>query len=366
MTLNRRRLLGGLVGASALSTLLGCDDLQIKDLADNCPRSTANSVGWVPDVGHPVFWGFQDVGTPQGAPRDIRIYYPTDKGFTDAPPILQQCIGRWPVVLFLHGQPPNGIDIAGYQRRFALIGADLARCGYVVVAPNHGAELPKSDRAPELVAQAMADVAWVREQWSESKWVDKTSTAVMGHSYGALLAARVAAAHPEIGALVSLSGGYHELNDPLQALQAVTVPSFFMWAQGGNAITEAYEELDGVDRLWDKLTQLKYAAPFQGEHFDYLRAGDAGGAERGPCTLIPGAAADLAALFISAHVPVPSTQTTVPRALTKPNVQLTPEQELFAGAHLSSIEQILTDRHCRIDLRWRLGTLGVSRRLGLG
>jgi pimeloyl-ACP methyl ester carboxylesterase len=367
MTLHRRGLLAGLAGASMLGVLPGCTRDQLEDVLDTCPTSTADSVSWVPDAGHPVFWGFQDVGTAQGAPRDIRIYYPSTGGSPQDAPILKQCVGRWPVVLFLHGQNPKGTTLAGYHRKFQLIGADLARSGYVVVAPNHDAVEPVPDNAPALVAAVMADLAWVRQQWNDHKWVDQqlASTAVVGHSFGALLGARVAAAHPEIGAYVSLSGGFNPLPDALPALQAITAPSLFMWGQGGDAILLSFEELDGAGKLWDKLTQPKYAAPFQGEHFDYLRDADAGSAQRGPCAaLIGGAAADLATLFISAHLPVPLTHTQIPIGLTKPQVQLTQEQEFFAGAHLSSIEQITTHAGCRIDLRWNVDGVTGSRRLG--
>jgi pimeloyl-ACP methyl ester carboxylesterase len=359
--------LGGLVGASALSALSGCNRQQLEDVINTCPTTTADSVSWIPDVGHPVFWGYQDVGAAQGAPRDIRVYYPTLGGSPENAPIVKQCVGRWPVVLFLHGQNPSGTSLVGHQKRFQLIGADLARSGYVVVAPNHDAIEPVPERAPELVAKVMADLGWVREQWSESKWVDKqlTSTAVMGHSFGALLGARVAAAYPEIGAFVSLSGGYIELTDALAAMQAVAAPSFFMWGQGGDPIVSSFEELDGRLKLWDKLTQPKYAAPFQGEHFDYLRDADAGTADRGPCAaLIGGAAADLATLFISAHVPVPLTHTQIPIGLTKPQVQLTQDQQFYAGNHLSSIDQIGSRAGCRIDLRWDVNGAKGSRRLG--
>lgn len=98
MTLNRRGVLGGLVGMAALSVLPGCNQQQVEDVIKTCPTTTADSVSWFPDVGHPVFWGFQDVGTAQGAPQDIRIYYPSLDGSPENAPIVKQCVGRWPVV----------------------------------------------------------------------------------------------------------------------------------------------------------------------------------------------------------------------------------------------------------------------------
>ena len=73
----------------------------------------------------------------------------------------------------------------------------------------------------------------VRTQWHEAKWVAQSlgSTAVAGHSFGALLAARIAAAHPEIAAFVSLGGGFHQLVDSAaELLNSIRTPSFFMFS----------------------------------------------------------------------------------------------------------------------------------------
>lgn len=366
-TPSRRQLLARLGAASALTLLTGCEDL-IEGAVNSCPSDPAESGGvtWIPDIGHPLFWGFQELSAANGAPRDMRVYYPTVAGSPEGAPIVRLCITRYPVVLFLHGQPPNGIPLSGYHRRWFLLPAVLARSGYVVVVPNHAAQIPNNDFGAAVNA-AMQDINFVRTGWSESKWVDKraTSTAVVGHSFGALLAARVAAANPDIGAFVSLSGGFLELSNPLPALQAVTAPSFFMWAKG-DSIGLAFEDLDASAKLWDKLAQNKYAAIFQGEHFDYLPAGDTAGALRGPCSLVGGAAADLAALFISSvpNLKVSVSRTDIPVDLQPPQVQLTREQEFFAGAHLQGIGQFQSSQGCRIDMRWKVNGTTGSRRIG--
>jgi pimeloyl-ACP methyl ester carboxylesterase len=363
MTLNRRRLLGALAAVPALTLLPGCTDL-VESVADSCPSDPAESGGvtWIPDVAQPVFWGVQNLTASGGAPRDMQIYYPTHHGFTDAPPILKLCVTRWPVVLFLHGQPPSAIPVSGWYRKWSQIASNLARCGYVVVVPSHNALLPQDSSG---VAAAMADIAFARNGWAESKWVDKraTSTAVAGHSFGALLGARIVAAHPEIGAFVSLGGGHLQLLDVTTVLQSITTPSFFMWANGSEGSLN-FENLDGNPKIFDPLTQPKYAAVYQGEHFDYLRAADTGGALRGPCTKIGGVAADLAALFISANVPVSASRTKVPVELRKPLVDLTFEQEFFAGAHLQSLEAAMADPTCRVDMRWNVNGVTGNRRIG--
>ncbi|HCT76864.1 MAG TPA: hypothetical protein DGG94_18250 [Micromonosporaceae bacterium] len=363
--MDRRRLLGGLALASTLPLIGGCKEV-IEAVAESCPSDPAESGGvdWIPDVGHPLFWGVQELTTADGAPRPMAIYYPTHHGFTDAPPILKLCVTRWPVVLFLHGQPPSGFTGA-WHRKFELLAAVLARSGYVVVAPVHEAIEPVPGNT-QLVTNAMRDIEFARTQWSESEWVDKrpTSTAVMGHSFGALLGARVCAAHPEIGAFVSLSGGYRRLDDPGPLLNSLTTPSFFMWGQGDDLILLLFENLDDNPKLWDPMTTNKYAAVFQGEHFDYVRPGDSGSALRGPCSLIGAVAADLAALFISKHVPVSVSRTKIPIELRPPEVDLTMKQEFFAGGHLNGIAQFQSRADCRLDLRWKVSGVTGMRKLG--
>jgi pimeloyl-ACP methyl ester carboxylesterase len=364
---DRRRLLGGLGAATLLSLLSGCNEDQIKKILDTCPSDPAVSAGinWVPDVGHPVFWGAQNITTANGAPRSMMIYYPSIEGTTEAPPMLQLCIFRWPVVLFLHGQPPS-TSTESYYQRWSHLGSVLARCGYVVVIPDYEPVTPGNDYGPAITA-AMADVNWVRTGWADAKWVDPRpdATAVAGHSYGAILAAKAAAAHPEIGALVSLSGGYHEFHPALPVLQAVHAPSLFTWAVDGTQLTLLAEEnLDMPDPLWDQLTQPKYAAVYKGEHFDYLATADADGAARGPCSLIGPVAADLAALFISANVPVANSRTRVSVDLKPPQEEQSQKQQSFLGGHLSGLKQFQTKSGCTLNLRWKVGGATGSRHLG--
>jgi pimeloyl-ACP methyl ester carboxylesterase len=348
-----------------VSLLSGCSEDQIKKILDTCPTDPGVSAGinWVPDIGHPVFWGAQELTTADGAPRTMMIYYPSIEGTTEAPAILQLCIFRWPVVVFLHGQPPSS-QTGSYHRMWSHLGSVWARSGYVVVVPANNPVTPGNDYGP-AVAAAMADVNWVRTGWANASWVDNRpeATVVAGHSYGALLAAKVAAAHPEIGALVSLSGPFDDLHPGLPTLQAVRAPSFFMWADGGDDPTQDAENLD-KNTDWNRLTQPKYAAVYTGEHFDYLLPADNTWRFKGPCSLVGSAAADLAALFISANVPVANSRTKVSVDLKSPNEQQTQKQKTFLGGHLSGIKQFQTKPGCSLNLRWKVGSASGSRHVG--
>lgn len=363
--IGRRQFLGTALAAGTLLpalSLSGCAEF-FRAIAETCPADPAESGGvdWTPDVLHPVFYGFQDLGLADGAPGTLRVWYPTYEGFTDGPPILKLCLVRWPVVLFLHGQPP--CPDVNYYRRWTMLPAVLARSGYVVVVPSHRAGFPDEAGSP-AVADALGMIDWVRGDWEHAKWVDSRAeaTAVAGHSYGALLAARVAQARPEISAYVGLSGPWLEFGNPVPVLQAIGAPSFFMWADG-NPITGAFESLDGGG-LWNQVSAPKHAAVFPGEHFDYLRPWAGCSFLRGTCTLIEAVAAELTALFITRHAPVNLSQSQIPVTLDPPNVTLTQKQQFFAGGHLSGLSQIQTHAGCPVSLRWVDGAESASRQLG--
>ena len=104
--LSRRQYLRAMLAAGAVSpallSLAGCGSTQ------TCPDDPNESAGvdWTPDILHPMFWGFQDLDTSNGAPGPLRIYYPTYEGTPQNAPILKLCLIRYPVVLFTHGQAP--------------------------------------------------------------------------------------------------------------------------------------------------------------------------------------------------------------------------------------------------------------------
>jgi pimeloyl-ACP methyl ester carboxylesterase len=367
--LSRSRLLGGLVVACA-TLLSGCRGPVVP--GPDCDPPGVSGVDWIPDVAHPVAWGEEHLTAADGAPRTLSVYYPSPR-FLPPRPMLRSCLARWPVVLFLHGQPPDGLspaNRANYHRAWFRVPVALARSGYVVVVPRHNAILPGAGNAPAAVAEAMRDIDFVRTQWSEAKWVAQGAgfTAVAGHSFGALLAARIAAAHPDIAAFVSLGGGYHQLDDRQALLNSIRAPSFFMFSSDGGQDFESFLLFERIDddpsqanNLWPELAQDKYAATYDGGHFDYLEPAMSGSAPRSDCSLIGGVAADLVALFIASNV---QSLTRVPVDLDKPTPPLTEAQQALAIQHLTSIDRIAQARGCRVNLKWRVDGLAGARTLG--
>jgi len=214
-----------------------------------------------------------------------------------------------------------------------------------------------------LIADAQRDIDWVRNSWHEAKWVARSSKSVtvVGHSYGAIEAARIAAGGPEGAALVSLSGPYLELNDVSNLLSSISCPSLFMFSKTPGVEFELIEDNPNpVNNFWRNLPGDRYAAAFDGQHFDYLEPSQSGTAARGPCSQIGQLAADLAALFVASNV---QSLTQVPIELRKPQVVLTDAQQSLAIQHLPSIDKDWGEA-CKVQLKWRVGGQEGKRKIG--
>lgn len=345
-----------LAALPAVGSLAGCRSL-LEAIGESCPDDEAESGGvtWVPDVMHPVFYGHRDLDTSDGAPVPLRIFYPSYDGAPDGAPILKLCVYRYPVVLFLHGQAPCPSAEAEYNRRWFAIPAVLARSGYVVAVPRYGTALPTADHPN--IAMALDVLDWVREDWSDREWVDARSvaTAVAGHSYGALLGARVVAARPDISAYVGLGGPWDELNDRNAVLNALQLPKLMAWGRG-----LFFEDLESV---WPALSEPKHAVDYEGEHFDYIADHPACSEPRGACTALQFGIADLIALFLTRYVPPAVSGTTIPANLEAPVAALTEEQQFYAGGRLAGLQGLEGSGSCDVQLRWQDGAASGSRTL---
>jgi pimeloyl-ACP methyl ester carboxylesterase len=350
-------------GGSGLEAPSGPGSLAPRAFEDSCPEDPKESGGvtWAPDVLHPVFWGYSDLDVADGAPGPLRVYYPSHDGSPPSAAILKMCLVRYPVVLFLHGRPLCG-NTQDYYKRWDKIGMVLARSGYVVVAPKHDPTAPDADQSAE-VALSLNALDWVRDKWEHRQWVDPRpeATAVVGHSWGALLASRVRQARPTISAYAGLSGPWQDYADPQPNLAGIAPPSFFMWGT-----SESYSVNLGTGALWNVVPFGKTQAAFKGNHFDYLdpKYWQCPNVPQVSCSLTDLAAADLVALFVSRHVPGSLSTAHIPPSLIPPPVTLTFEQQFFAGGHLQGIAGIETKAGCGIDLKWEDPDESSSRHLG--
>ena len=196
----------------------------------------------------------------------------------------------------------------------------------------------------------MRDMEWVRHEWTQSPWVSKSSTfAIAGHSNGALQASYIAA-NTNAVSLVSLGGEFGPYAEFFRSYFADDrVPKFFMWARNNSA-----ENILAYD-------YLRPAAPYHlvqytGEHWDYLESAYTAPLAHGPCDQMPELTADLVTLYIGLTF---SSLTSVMLDLSKPIVNLTLPQQVYAFRHLQGLDAIHPG--CSIDLQWDMaGEQGIK------
>lgn len=82
-------------------------------------------IAWRPNALAPVFYGRRSYGTADGAPGDVRVFFPSLDGSPDTGEILRPC-GLYPLIVFAHGHCPTDTD--EYLKWFE-VPAVLARAG---------------------------------------------------------------------------------------------------------------------------------------------------------------------------------------------------------------------------------------------
>lgn len=314
---------------------------------ERCP------IGWRPTVLTPVFWGRQIAEPDNCLPALTRIYYPSLDGAVQNAPLLALC-GRFPLILFLHGhcgQEDNHVY------RWERVLAQLARSGFVVAAPY----LPTIGSGPQQEGAfdtALRVLRWMRKNWSgRSVLLPSPATGVCGHSYGAMVACRVAVSQP-VSAFASLSAGWHEWTTfeptPLPLFD-LAVPSVHMWGTEG-LISDAISDAD-----FAQIADPRHRIVLEGgEHWLYLQ-GQSGGCAPilGGCHLLGAVAGDLLAGFFARYLPpseLAEAGAAIPLSLVPPQIDLTFEQEFYTGAHLMGLKGLPFSEGCRVRSAWTTAT----------
>jgi hypothetical protein len=318
-------------------------------------------LGWQLSVMAPVFYGFTDYGPPDGLPEKLRVFYPSIERSPQDAPILAGC-GRYPLVIFLHGSCSE----ENHYLKWDLVPMELARSGYVVAVPDFSNEPPFSGLDNPDVAKMEQIVHWVRQSWPNAgNLMPAPMTAVVGHSWGALLGASLAVvlqAQGSVSAYAGLSGGWLEWPSlPPRPLSRLDMAAMFMWGTGSSDIFARLE--GGADLIWQETPGATHKVVFRGgEHWDYLRQGTTTCADfNGPCTLMRSLAADFLTTFLSHYMPPQKwllLNATIPHSLIPPPLNLTPEQEFFAGGHLAGFAEIGSSEICSFTHTWRLPPFG--------
>ncbi|MCP2636667.1 hypothetical protein K0817_008830 [Microbacterium sp. HD4P20] len=312
---------------------------------------------WQPSVLAPVFYGHADHGTADGLPGPVRVFYPSVDGSPQDAQMLTG-VGRYPVVLFLHGQCAE----PEHYLKWDLVPMQLARSGYVVIVPKLSSTPPFGGGADADFDVATSALTWLRTQWEHrAELMPRPMTGVVGHSWGALLGGAVAEhlqAQGSISAFASLSGGWMEWPpNPPRPLD-LDFATLFAWGTGQS---DLFAQLSGPAAaiLAQPRGAVHHVAFRDGEHFDYFREGSTtcGRAFRGPCSLMRPLAADFVTTFLSHYMPPQrwsALATLIPHSLVPPPLDLTPQQEFFAGGHLTGFAAIPTARTCSVTHGWHL------------
>jgi dienelactone hydrolase len=310
---------------------------------DSCP------IGWQPNALAPVFHGVRDLGPTDGAPVPLRIFFPSLDGNPWGAAMLKGC-GRYPLILFAHGHCHP--DPANYTKWY-LLPAQLARAGYVVVVPQL-ANIGSHPSGNEIDLNTLGTVReWMRATWEHrDALLPAPATGIVGHSYGAVLAARFTNAGG-IAAYASLSGVHTNWSGNDFPFKSLTVPKLFIMGVAGVDLSDVTLS----DNLWNPLSSPKHRAVFPTvEHWDYVPSDTSlpCASGRGPCALIPAATADLVTMFFARYLPPelnPTLPNSVPETLVPPALVLTPEQQPYSGDYLVGFRQLEgAGQDCRFKL----------------
>jgi hypothetical protein len=325
----------------------------------------ACEISWQPNALSPVFYGVRDYGqdgvlTPgrsrfvdihdisilDGAPTELRVFFPSLDGAVFTAPILEHC-GRYPLMLFVHGDcSQNNPHVDQHYREWFYPQSQLAESGYVVAVANYGQLVHPSNLdqpAYQLIEQVRA---WMRESWEHREvLMPEPATGIYGHSYGAMIAA-LAATPNRFAAFAGLSGAWEDWSSGPLAFEGLTCPKLFVSGGPFDLFTNLGES------RWDALPAPKHWIRFDnGLHWDYLPAGSTPcNQERGDCPYLKQAASDFVITFFSRYLPPElsgSLSTSIPETLIPPPLDLSTFEKAFYGAgHLTGVSALATSPGC--------------------
>ncbi len=309
-----------------------------------------------------MFFGARSLGPADGAPVPLRIYFPSLDGAVESAPLLEGC-GRYPLVIFCHGHCQGDVD---HHLRWVLLPAQLARSGCVVVVPqlagNAAGQNPSSAAHPDM-ATLDAVLAWARDEWAHAGvLLPPPATAIVGHSFGAMLGARFAVDRA-VAAFAGLSGGWQDwAGDTPFPLPLLEVPSLLVWGGPFDFFSQLSES------QWTQMRAPRHRAVFeQGEHWDHLGPVSAP-CRPGPgaCTALAAAVCDLVTMFLARYLPpefAPELPHRVPATLVPPLLDgLTPQQQFFAGGFLSGFAALADNPNCGVEVSPTPPSLMANRR----
>lgn len=296
----------------------------------------------------PVPYGLNDVTIPEpGGSFSARIYYPSEEVEVRDVAVRD---GVYPLIAFAHGdrRAEPGLcptDRTADHKKWGAVLHLLARCGFVVVAPAVHDVVNDVERTAERLETA---IAWARSSWSHREVIHQppmvyldpdvmaaaapgmsekasqtarlvplgfgvgpdtrvflgspTALGVVGHSWGARAAARVAArGNVKVKTIASIAGSWDE-NSSIAALTGSGLPTLLV-VGSDDFLNASY-----LSGLWPSLPIPKHQAMIQGiGHWDWF--GPFGGiqpcdeaASGPPCPVAWQAASELLVAFVTKYL----------------------------------------------------------------
>ena len=306
-------------------------------------------VSWTPAPLTPVWSGFEDFSPSDGAPMDLRVWFPS---LTSGGSLLRDR-GRFPLIVLVNGQCRED---SRPHLHWGPIATSLARSGYIVAAPDFGGRIHFASQAD--FDRLDSSVQWVRGTSPFSSVTFPFEIGIAGHSYGGLLAIRYAlrAALPPVSTVAVLGSAVSEDAENLDLLRDRFV-GFRLFCWGGADLFGQVPDRDWADAAGPgHAVRCSHA-----NHWDCFPPSPptpcaTGLAERGPCADTSKLTTDVVTIFFGKYLhphlgPLPSNH--MPNSLIPPPLTLTAEQLPFAEGHLEAFRELDDGTECSGDSRWR-------------
>lgn len=261
----------------------------------------------------PVAFGLRDVSFTVEAERRMRIYFPAGPGKGDPvdPETAEILPGDYPLLVFVHGDRGSSPEMCppdwttDYTRWGGVLHL-LARCGFVVVAPDVSGPLSSGNEktaAADAVALVTDVIRWMYEEWEHREVLltvigqQSYPMGLIGHSWGALVCARLVGS-PEFPAraVATISGTWTSETAKRQVVEA-GVPLLFV-----NGTDEAGLFNQPDFQPYPEAGLPKHQAALQkAGHWDWFPPGQdivpCSGSSRNPCGVAWQAASELCLTF---------------------------------------------------------------------
>lgn len=261
----------------------------------------------------PVAYGSKDLTFTTKREHRMRVYFPSapDKERPVDPSTAEIMPGDYPLLVFVHGDRGSSPEMCppdwstDYTRWGGVLHL-LARCGFVVVAPDVSGPLGSGNEtsaAAEAALLVTGVIRWMYEEWEHRETLltvigqQSYPMGLIGHSWGALVCARLAGSSVFPARAVATISGTWTSETSKQELVAAGAPVLFIT---GTSETSLFAQPDF--QPYPEAGLPKHQAALQrAGHWDWFPPGEdifpCSGASGNPCPVAWQAASELCLTF---------------------------------------------------------------------